>query len=109
MPGVPPGDSTNINIYLHPNRSLDRKDYKLWLYINSNDPVNNRDSFQVIMKPIFDEYAPDIEILSSPDSIVQEAAIYVKFSVDDTTGRPIGDNVEDILKSYECNNNCIFW
>jgi len=101
---VSPGDSTLVTILLHPNRQMERRDYEVWIHFESNMPSNNQDSIKVILEPIFDDFAPDIRIVSRPDSVVREAAVFIRFMADDTTGKPIGDPAKNILKSYRCIN-----
>lgn len=97
---VAPGDSTYISFKIVPAADLAEGLKTASMEMHSNDGKNPVVPFTIRFNPIFDTNPPMLAIKSHTDSISNYASIHVQLFVDDTTGRPIGDIPEKILKRY---------
>jgi len=56
--------------------------------------------FPIIMKPIFDDFAPHVVVTARSDSLLKETAIHFHYYLDDTTGYPIGEPDTALFAHY---------
>ncbi len=97
---VPPMDSMAVTFNLHPNKYLPRGDKQAVLRAESNSPGEDSRLTRIILRPVFDDFAPKMVIQARSDSLVRESSIQIVYSADDLSGRPIGYVEDSLLYSY---------
>jgi Putative Ig domain/FG-GAP-like repeat len=100
---IAPFDTGYVNFEVHPNKflrgtSVDKNPVQVTLI--SNDPTDNTFTFNIILDPVFDDFAPQIVVTARSDSLVRESSFAVHFYADDTTGNPIGEPENSLYKHY---------
>ncbi len=79
-----PGDSVDIGYHMNPNKSMREEPHEVTLRLISNQPDQPASGIKLVMNILFDHDAPEIIMLSQPDSIHTFSALHFQFTADDT-------------------------
>jgi len=99
---IPPGDSTSIPVSIHPTPVLPDITHSIDVFLITNQPGWIPRKLTFTMNPIFDKFAPVVQIKAQPDSIIKQGAVLFLYSADDTANAPIGEATDQLWSRYVC-------
>ncbi|RMH61229.1 MAG: T9SS C-terminal target domain-containing protein [Calditrichaeota bacterium] len=100
MQTIAPHDSGTVAFSLHPNKYMPRGIKTVVLEAAGNAPNLTGQTSRITMQPIFDDFAPHVELLFHSDSLNKESAFRAAFLADDTSDVPLGYIEDSLLYSY---------
>jgi len=68
--------------------------------LETNQSGWQNQTIDINVNNVFDRFAPQVFIISEPDSIVKQAALRFQFSVNDTMNARVGDFPEELFTRY---------
>lgn len=101
---VAPFDSIVIPVLLHPGSNVEREIAGISLSFMSNDAASPVIPVTISMEPLFDDYSPELVVMNTPDSLVNQSAVCFRYIADDTSGVPVGDMPDELWSHYICRN-----
>ena len=70
------------------------------ILLETNQPGWQNQTIDIHVNNVFDRFAPNVDPISEPDSIVKQAALRFKFSFNDTLNARVGDFPEQLFTKY---------
>jgi hypothetical protein len=98
---VLPGDSQLVNYAIMCSKEVPEDTVAIEVSLNTNEPSWQDTSITISLFPIYDHFAPQLSWQSAPIQMVNEAAVLFQYSADDTSGKPIGDETDNLRVNYE--------
>jgi hypothetical protein len=98
-----PGDSTNINYQMHPLKSMAERPHEVVLQLWTNQPNALVSPIKLTMNILFDHDAPEIIMISHPDTVHKYSALRFEFTANDTVenyGWKYGFPTKDLRARY---------
>ncbi len=99
---VLPGDSINVAVVLHPTMATPDQAHGIEVTLYTNQPrwIPARLTCKLI--PVFDHFAPQVQIKVRPNPIIKQGAVLFSYDANDTASAPIGDPGDQLWSRYLC-------
>jgi len=98
-----PGDSANINYRMHPLKSMAERPHEVAMQLWTNQPNALVTPLKIYLNILFDHNAPEIIMISHPDTLHKYSALRFKFTANDTVenyGWKYGFPTKDLRARY---------
>jgi hypothetical protein len=99
---VLPGDSAYIAVHIHPTLALPDEAHSIVSTLYTNQPGWVPGTLTFTLNPVFDHFAPQVQMKVKPDSLIKQGAVLFYYAANDTVAAPIGDSSDKLWSRYAC-------